>query len=67
MAENPPDTPPPSESVPASVVEAMCHQVTQLARHFNEYVQYQHDLNEKLSRRVERLEKRLAARRTSSR
>ncbi len=64
MMQDQPDAHPPSEStVPAPIVEAMGHQVTQVARHLREYIEYQHELNEQLTRRVEKLERKLASRR----
>jgi hypothetical protein len=68
MTDDEPDAQFPSQStVPAPVVEAIARQVTQLASLVSDFIQYQHDANENLTKRVERLERRRASRRQSSR
>lgn len=64
MTESIPDPQPPSKStVPMALFEHSARQVTEVARLCNEYIAYQHAVNEELRGRIERLERRTTLRR----
>ena len=68
VTQSTPDAQPPSTyTVPAAVFELSARNVTEVARLCNEYITYQHAVNEELRRRIEKLERRTIPRRRRTR